>query len=258
MANGPTMVEPNERILVEIDGPDVTPANLNTRAAIELIWSYLNLIDRFSQSHQSPVAFYGLQVVDKCAAVAFHTSDASFVRRAVTALAPWISGAQEPPRGLGVYTESVRHAIFALPEKQKASVLVGNWKRRLRAEEPKEARWPSGQLIARAEVIKVGGSEPKITLRSDSELRAFTLSVDRNLAREAARHLYGPEVQVFGVVRRDSAGLIVSGALQSIFPINEVQLEAATDSWREWFRSVGGKTWDAVEDIEGELDREGH
>lgn len=240
--------------MLEIDGPGVTPATIETVSALELVGAYIHLLRRVGQEQGTEIHFTGLEIKDKCAALAMSVDvPLTYVRRAVIDANEYIEDRESlAPQGVDTLTNRVRHSLRNLPENQRAKIIVGKWKRVIR-ENPDAPVEPSAEETTslRGRILRVGGLRPVVRLRSPSETADFSLRLrSEEVARRLAQYLY-TEIDFVARIYRDEEGAIESGELEEFWPIDAGD---PVDEWRAWF-SQNAKPWNDVSDIEEEIRR---
>lgn len=112
--------------MLEIDGPGVTPATLDSVSALELVGAYLHLLRRVAQEHGADVEFRGVEIIDKCAAVRVRVDvPLTVIRRAVVDANKYLEERDSAPQGVDALTTRVRQGLRRLHEDQSAKVIVG-------------------------------------------------------------------------------------------------------------------------------------
>jgi hypothetical protein len=242
-------VTADPKILLEIDGPGVTPATVDSVATLELAAAYFALLHRVAEEQGTDLRFTGVSIEDKCVAVAVHVqADETAVRRAANDAGNYLRG-ELPPYGLDTLTKRVAKMLRGFPAGHSAKVIVGGWRRRLELTTSTDGGAESVSEL-RVDVLRVGGLQPTARLASKSEPQEFTVSLpSRAVARDLAGHLYG-EIDATVRLRRDEDGTIESGVLESFVAVAD---EDPVKAWRAWFKTAGGD-WGSVSDVEGELD----
>ena len=172
--------------MMEIDGPGVSPSTVNSLALLQLAEAWFRLTSKIAESAKIGLSFVGLDVRDKCAAMAVTVSDMGSAR-VVTALAARVTAGTEPvPPGAGEPAEDVRRGLRSLPANQSATVQIGaKWLRALKAPAIVESESPWETTELRVMPIRVGGKEPVAQLVSDSEEFPFTVGVSNRGCAEA-------------------------------------------------------------------------
>lgn len=239
-----------EGVLIEIDGPGVSPDTVDASAALELAASYIELLLRAAKSAERELLLQGVKIIDKCAAIQVLTSDQHLARTMAQDVAPYLSGTEEPVYGMQTLVERAQKAAASLPPGQTARVIVGPWSQViLRPEAP--SKMPQETLSLRATPIRVGGSRPAVRFESAYERAPFSLKTDEETAREIGARLYR-EADIVAVIHRDQEGHIEEGRLEEFLPLEDDDPRVA---WKAWADEVG-KDWRNIDDVMGELGRD--
>jgi hypothetical protein len=244
--------EENDEFLVEFDGPGVNPDSLDTRRALEVAASYVDLVQAIALKENKAFTLQGLQVRNKCGALAARPSDAGLAQRSAQKANQYVSAGIEAPDGLQGKVKRVRRAVSDLPVNHVAKVIVGPWANLLKVETVEPPAFSNDATISlRAVPLSVGGkTKTKATLRSGSEEREFVLVITVDQAKQLGKFLYEP-LDIVAKVRRADDGSIKEGHLLEIHP-----LEGSRAAWKDWYKS-SAEEWDSVEDLEKELGRNG-
>lgn len=241
--------QPNDEssILLEVDAPGLSPANVDSVALLRLATAFLRLLLENAMRAKKTLSLEGLAVVDKCAAIRVHADDIVVAKICAAASLRQIRD-DDPPHGLQSLADEARAAARLLPGAYRAKVIVGNWSQTIPLPSASSPA-PLDSLVAfRARVIRVGGKTPAARFASDFE-EDFSLRVSEEQAKELGALLYR-EIDLDAQVSRNSEGMIEAGRLRSYTPVDEGGAAAA---WRDWFKSVGGSEWDQMDEIESEL-----
>lgn len=247
-------LEFREHLLVEIDGEHVGPTTIDSRVALALASAYVDLLMKVADEEGLEFSLTGLQIIDKCAAVAMKSSNYLLARSAAQDVAAMLHDPTNAPAGFGAYVERVDHALKELPEGQQAKVSVGDWQAPLKRYNERRKVPSESTTSLRVEVLKAGGAKPAARFNSASEDKPFTLSVSKEWAILLGKYLYG-EVQITARIRRDEDGNIESGNVQEVAPVESDDPETA---WREWFENQRAAWREVGDDIETELGRHDH
>lgn len=239
-------------VQVELDGPGVSPANVDAVAFLRVTESYLWLVKLLGEINDAPVTLTGLEVIDKCAAVQTWPTDMTravlFCRKATAVIAEQ----EDAPHRAVRAASSAREALRLLPRTQTVRVFAGNYAGALLAPpQPESRELPWEQVELRATLIRSGGEKPVAQFRSADDGALFSLdlgSVEK--ARELGQQLYR-EVDVEALIMRDVDGGIERGELLEIHVLSE---EEPVNAWRSWFKENASE-WSDTEDVLGELGR---
>lgn len=222
------------RILVALDGPDVSPEHVDVPAFLELAAAFFQLVRASAVELDTPIELKAIAVIDKCAAIAVDTDSPALAKEcAGLALVQIAHGGGA--RGMAGYVERARSVIRSLPPEQHAEIIIGEWKKPILATPAKVA--PLDEIVAglRVRPIRVGGKKPAV--RFDSLLEEdFTLEAEPEKVREIAAYLYR-EVEIDARLSRDGDGNIDGGQLHEFVPVEDGDPRPA---WREWFSRVNG------------------
>lgn len=231
----------DQYVVLEIDGPGVSPKTVDAPALLEFAAAFFQLLKANADETAEPLSLTHVQVIDKCAAVIVMPDNLELARACADEAVRQVAGS-DPPKGAKELVGRVHSALRQLPSEQRARVLIGSWLRHIVTELAATADPLDSILAIRATPIRVGGSRPAVRFRSHLE-RDFTLDTTREIARSIGAHLYR-EVEIEATVRRDADGSIGSGRLRSFEPVATGDPRPA---WQEWFRSVAGDDLDDKE-----------
>jgi hypothetical protein len=241
----------NDYLVLEVDGPGVSPETVDPVILLELAASFFRLVEANAEEDLAEsFSLRDLYVLDKCVCFASRPTSLAEGKLFANAAAMQIAGS-EPPRGGADAAARARRIVGRLPFDQHVKVMAGGWERMIElpgsVEEPPMAERTS----FRATPYRVGGkTRPTARFKARAH-QDFTLHGREDLLRALARQLY-LEVEIVARIRRGNDGEIETGELLSFEAVEDVDPRTA---WREWFRSVGGDLWDHVADIEAELAR---
>jgi hypothetical protein len=242
----------SSKVLVELDGPGVSPKNVDAVTLLRLAEAYFVLLTKLADAKGKGLSLTGLAVLDKCVALESKSSDAYVARFFGEMAVRIVSGKEVPPFGLEGVLNDVRTALRSLPATHVAKVRAGGARaRRLRL--PKDAELGSyawETLALRSTVVRVGGRDPRAQFLSASEATSFTLSVTTEEARSLGAKLYLP-LELEARVLRDEEGRISQGAVVRFTVLDD---RDPADAWREWFADIASD-WAEVDDVNAELGR---
>jgi hypothetical protein len=237
-------------LVIELDGEGVHPDSVSSFEALEFAASMLHLVVQVAKRNGQRLSFSGLQIIDKCAALATRASDAETATDATQTALRLVAGVDED-RLVRTAVERVRNARTALPEGYVGRVHVGPWSASVAPFSGPPARKATSLETLRAVPVRVGGAEPAVRLRAPTEPRTFTLDATEDQARELGSHLYR-EVEVEAEVVRSESGEIESGRLLAFY---ELDPTPDVEAWGAWYRTSAAR-FDDVDDIEAELARD--
>jgi hypothetical protein len=240
-------------LLVELDGPGVSPETVDTLALLRLAETYFRLIGKVAEASSMSLSFRGLRVVDKCVAVSATPNNQGLAQLVSTRTLRIVSGEEGPPRGTEVLTSSLRSCLRSLPTGHVARTRWGKRSHPLVAPPLPTEEHPWETIELRVIPVRVGGAEPGARLRSASEGHEFTVSASAEDARKLGAMLYS-EVDVELEVCRDFEGRIELGRLMEVHAVSEAEPASA---WRQWFKANASE-WDEVDDVGAELGRDRH
>jgi hypothetical protein len=224
----------DQYVILEIDGPGVSPETLDAAALLEFAAAFFQLV-QVNASENGGLTLTDVRIIDKCAAVLARPDRLELAKDSAEEAVRQIAGFGDIPKGGTAYVERARASVRLMPKEQRAKVLVGAWHRDVVAQTDMPPEPLDAILSVRATPIRIGGSRPAVRFRSDLEAD-FTLSTTQEIARRIGAYLYR-EVDIEGVVHRAADGTIADGRLNSFEPVSTSDPRPA---WREWFRSVGG------------------
>lgn len=241
------MPDPGETLMVEIDGPGVHPNTVDGASALELAASFVGLVRKLAADRDQTLVFSGVEILDKCMAVAVHVDQRVVARELSQEALRLVRAPTDAPRGTAQYIERVRTAIRHLPEGQKARVIVAQWGDSIEMETTVSTSPPWGRLSQRVKLLRIGGTRPLARIQSRYESDDFSLAVTVDQARDLAVHLY-QSIDIEARVARDAEGVIERGELVAWHPIST---QDANTAWRDWFRDH------AVSERDGKLGNHG-
>lgn len=230
----------DRRVVLELDGPGVFPETVDAALVLELAAAFFALVQGNAVEDAAPIALRGIEILDKCVAIAVPVDAIELVLPYTEAARLQLIGEQEPPRGLTTIAERGRSALRRLPEDHTAKIITGTWTRALSLPKPRDVQPLDSILSIRAVPLRIGGINPLARFRSEFEPEPFTLSVTESLARKLGPYLY-KEVDIEAKVGRSADGTIERGRLEEFEPVEGGDPRPA---WRAWFESVGGNEWE--------------
>lgn len=239
--------------LIEVDGANVDPGNVDSIRLLALASSYLQLVVRLGAEEGVPVSFKGLRVIDKCVAIKVEPNDPVNAQDMAEATGSLLAESAEPPKGLAMLVQQVQQSVRQLPKGQVAKVIMGPWQQRLQV--PLHLPTPPDSRsieVIRARVMRTGGKTPTVRIQGVLSGEWLTLEVTSEQAQALGRHLYG-EAEFDVVVWRSHEGRATKAKLMD-FEIVDASVDP-TEAWRKWF-APHAVYWDQVEDIEEELRRD--
>jgi hypothetical protein len=261
-------------IVVEVAGPQVTPATIEPVSFVSLAAVYLGLLQRLSRQQGSELVLEGLALRGERVAMVCRTSQVPLARALTDRVRMFLQNPERVPYEVYQDMERLRAALLGLPEGSKASIYIGNnaWKVDFPAQErnsymttnlhqfgtmrasegPRTAGSSSAAeiLCIRARPVLVGGSSPSVGFESESEQHPFALAIEEELARQIAVYLYR-EVEIEAEAYRDESQRISGGKLLHFEVVDDAD---ASEKWRSWYQEHASE-WDDVNDIEADLDR---
>jgi hypothetical protein len=247
-------VSSEEKIRVELNGEGVTLDTVDPLELLELSTRYLDLLLRTAADSQIPLALHGIYVEPGSARHATRVSDPKAAELANQRVLRLVSGEEKPTPALRVPTDALKATLGRLPPGHVAAVISLHRREPLIPRDVPAWRGPASITKLRANLIQVGGKEPKAKFSSRFERNgeAFSVTVTAVKARDLARHLYD-ELEITLRLRRDEDGKIIEGEL-----LDYVQVSSgnAFDAWQRWYRENASE-WDDVADIEEALGRDG-
>lgn len=236
--------------MVEIDGDGVSPETVDSLSLLRFAETSLRLITKLAESARLGLTFQGLQVLDKCAAVAAMPSDGGSAKLAAVHMLRVVRGDEEPPKGTEGLVEEMRRQLRELPAHQRAGVRLGAWAQRLHAPALPVAERPWETTELRVVPIRVGGQNPTAALSSESEPEPFVVHVKLDDARALGAALHRP-IDVLLNVRRGADGRIDAGEVVEVIPLGDAD---PAQAWRAWF-AENADGWDDIDDVRGALGR---
>ena len=236
--------------LLELNGPGVAPASVDSAKLLAFASAYLDLLVRMASEEEDPISFHGLHVIDKCVAIQVRPDDIDYARLLASASASYLSG-DRSPRGLGVNVARVQESLRAFPKDYKAKVIVGPWVQDLFIPETKPlSDLPAAVETMRASIQRIGGADPRVRFKGMLDRYPFSIDISQAEAIALAPHLY-KDVEIVIRVTRTAEGRVSFCELVEFNPISDQDSGAA---WRDWFRPHA-KHWDDLRDISEALGR---
>jgi hypothetical protein len=236
----------DEVLLLEVDGPDVSPETVDPVALLDLASAFFELVRLNARGREFTLR--DLYVIDKCAAVATYPSSVELARELAEHASRQIAGDEPPTHGMVALVSRARNAMKELP---RARVQVGgSWARSVSRPPDSLTRRLSELISMRARVERVGGQKRPVRFSSRSE-GEFSLAATQQKTMGLGAYLYR-DVEVDARIQRGPTGEITGGELLEFYPLAEDDAEQA---WREWYQAVGGEKWAAAEDLEQEIRR---
>lgn len=254
-----TAHSPSDGFMVEITGERASPFEVDTLAFLQFASSYIELVSLTAAEaldDEAGLTFTGVQVLDKCVAVAARVSDPDVAQEAAAMAAPWVRGTSVPPRVLAPYVSRAQEARRRFPSFQEARVIVGPWSMPIEAaalQAVADSRRASRTTL-RARLLRVGGKEPRARFESRTEPRPFSLRVTPELARMLGPSLY-QDVEIVVSVIRDADDAIVEGSLLEAVQVKSGTPQEIIQAWRDFHKRVGSE-WDEIDNIKAVLNHD--
>lgn len=225
---------PDDRLLLELDSPGLQPGTVATSPLLELAASFFALVEANAAAQERSLDLVGLEILDKCVALAARPNDIRLAREMAELSRRQIGGLEELQHGTRERVERVREAMRQLGPGQVARVQIAAWSKTLKAVEQDVAPPLDSQLSIRARPIRIGGKRPMVRFESRLE-DDFSLQTTQDTARQLGQFLWR-EVDIEAKVTRDVDGTIAGGTLISFEPVDE-DADPQT-AWRDWYRAV--------------------
>jgi hypothetical protein len=246
----------DHELIVEIDGGNVAPDNVDAPKMLSMAAAYLTLLQSVAHRFDVDLTATGLQIRDKCVAIVTRTSDIVTAKLATQEIAAYLNGHMDPPHGCRDEAKRLGDALRSLPNQQTARILGGSgWEISLNAP-PSADDLPANELWSiRAIPYRVGGAKRSIVnFQSELDDIQFSLRTSRKMAQEIAPYIYKP-LDIEAEIARAHAGHI-SGILLNFAPVQDVSPEEALAAWKQWFQE-NASDLDAVpfEELEVALGR---
>ena len=242
--------EETNDILLEVSGPDARPSTVDPAKVLEFGASYLALLTKMAGDEETPISFAGLFIIEKCFAFRMVANDPASVRILSSEAAGYVRG-RKYPHGLGEHVVRVQEALRLFPHGYEATVINGPWKQRLRVPDAENVQAPPYSIeTIRATVLRVGGLRATVRLKPVLEQHTFTAFVEREQAKELAKHLYCDVDIVIRAARTDDGNIDADTC--RIVEFTRVTDDDPADAMRKWFKPYA-EYWDKVEDVEQEL-----
>lgn len=242
-----------DEIIVEIDGGDVAPENVDAPKLLNMASAYLTLLQRIAQGSGVELETTGLEIRDKCVAIVTRTNNISVAEACTRDIVSFLKEAVDPPRGYRDETRRLRDALRDLPGDQSARILGGgSWRFDLNSpntgDAPANERWSICAILER-----IGGEKPaRATLRSDLDDMTFSLRTSKEMIRSLAPYIYQP-LDIEAEITCDHSGRI-RGKLLSFQPIDESHADDIVSDWRRWHKHNSSDLDSmSIEELEVEL-----
>lgn len=224
----------DDRLLLELDGPGIEPGNVSPLKVLELAASFFALVEGNARAQDTALQLTGLEILNKCVAVAVRTNNLTLAKRLADLSRHQISGREEPPQGFREHVSRARAAIRHLGAGETVRVQVGAWSRPLSNVETDAVPPLDSWLSIRTRLIRIGGRQPVVRLESLLEDEPFSLRISQEMARTLGPHMYR-ELDIEAQISRDADGLIAQGELMSFEPVDEDA--DPIDAWRAWYQA---------------------
>ena len=232
------MAEDNA-LLVELDGPGVSPDTVDAVALLRLATAFARLVLKIGalEGRELP-PLTGLAVIDKCAALRLPVDPGVFevVASCARRGAAFVRGEQAPPPGLGAAVKELRSALRAVPADNRARVSAGGWQAPLTPDRPDDGA--SKALATTTIRVRLVGvlSEPKPVARfkRPAQERVFQLDIAADDVPRLGEHIQR-EMSITAAIHYDRDLDIVGGQLRDFDPVDDAvdPLEAL----RTWYRA---------------------
>lgn len=246
----PDEVQPDE-VLIALNGPDIHPATAPARLLLQLASTYIEMLELVASIDDVDLGLAGIRIVDKCVGVTIRTTKPELAKEAMVQTRRFVERKDEVPHGLKKPTAALRSSLSLVPLTCETSVGIGSWEEPLRLLPPSRVSRPFASVTLRATPIKVGGSgAQRVTFKSGSEPKSFTLDMDEARVQEIGAGLHSL-FTIEARVSRGPDGAISDGLLREFRKVGD----SSSDTWRKWFRESSGEYWDDVDDIEAKLGR---
>jgi hypothetical protein len=242
-----------DRLILEVSGPEVRSLTVDAAKMLEFGSAFLSLIQKMAKEDGTTVPLRGLSVLDKCVALAIplQAEHATYVRQISDISGSYVLGGNVP-RGLRGPVNRLKDALRGFPIGYKQKIIIGSWERDISVTSlDSNTNPPYAIESVRAMVLKVGGKYPTVRLQSLHDESAFTVDVDRELAKKFAEHLYDSADLTLKILRT-SEGKIVIAELARDGEVIFVSKDDPTEAWKRWFQPHADH-WNGIVDIEGEL-----
>ncbi len=223
----------DDRLMLELDGPGLEPGNVSPLKVLELAASFFSLVDGNAHAQGVTLELSGLEILNKCVAVAVRADNLVLARRLADLSRHQISGREEPPQGFRDHISRARAAMRHLSAGETVRVQVGAWSRPISSIESDLAPPLDSWLAVRAMPIRIGGKQPVVRLESALEDEPFSLRTTHEMARTLGPYLYRA-IDIEARISRDFDGLVATGELVSFDPVDEDA--DPVEAWRGWYR----------------------
>lgn len=241
-----------EPMLLEVEGPGLHPETVETRAAVDLISSFMELLDKVAATQGLSLQLRGLQVADKCLQLRMETAEVLQAQQAAAELDRLLRGERVAgAKGLAEAVRRFRAAMGRFGPYASFKVAVGQWSQTLEPREVASPLLPRTLTTLRARLIRIGVAPLKARFESASEAAPFNLTITREQAERYAPSL-GQWVDIQVSITRGPLGTITGGRVVELFPMDE---GAGGSAWLDWL-TEHGRGWNEVEDHLKELGRE--
>jgi hypothetical protein len=221
-------------IKIELQGPGVEPATVDARALLDLASAIVDIVMRLGEEAKTPVRLTGLEVINKCAAVATYATPSDVAQTLVAQALTLVTVGGEMKRGLDAPVKRARRAINTLPAGHHARLIVGRWKKPLTAPALDRVYRPEATTTLVARPVRVGGQKRTIQFESFSEEHPFTLRATEEECRKIGAVLYR-DVEISFTYRRDGDGHVVDGVLDDF---RRLDGDATFEDLQTWIGAV--------------------
>ncbi len=228
------LAAPHDRLLLELDGPDLEPGTVSPTRFLELAAAFFALVEGNARAQDVPLVLRGVEILNKCVAIASVPNDLSAARRMADLSRKQISGAEEAPHGFRELIDRSRLAMRRLAPGEVVRVQVDRWSRPVSSNAAAPTEPLDAWLAIRARPFRIGGKLPVVRFESLLE-DDFSLRVTPELERLLAPHLRR-ELDIEARVSRDPDGTISGGELLGFEPVDE-HGDPQTQ-WRAWYEAV--------------------
>ncbi len=232
----------SEALRLELDGPEASPTEVDSRALFELGAAFLAALEEIAKARGKHLEHRGVVVVDKCIELQVQSNDLKEAWATCLELNRIsIGAAPTPPR-----TKTHVHRwqkVLRDQERAKRAVRVhagtSSFQLKVKKQEPPDTPWAVSTL--RLYVVEVGGVEPHVKVSSESESDVFELDASKADCLKLREFLYG-NVDVTVRLLRDNEGAIERG---EVIEVHELADRPDPSKFVEWVKKAG-EHWQGV------------
>lgn len=237
------MASDNERLWIELDGPGAEPSSVDVPSFLSLAVGWVGLFKEVARALSVEVPLKGMELRNKCTMILIGAPKNDLVAKVLRHLDKVIAGEIDQLLDLPPINEArfrLGDAVRHLPPECSASFGYKDYIRTMSVSdfeyeneaddvEPETNNSFTSHANLRVSVVRVGGTSPKVRLKSKSEEKDFTLCTSKHVAESLAKHLY-KDVDAQMLVCREKG--VLRGTLISFSAVTNIEPVVA---WRKWY-----------------------